>query len=76
MKEISNYGTATEISAITGIPRSTIRSAIRRGEMKTAYTVGGLPLIELASARTWAEQERHAGRPRKPLTSPRSHAQA
>jgi len=51
----SKYGTASEVSEAVGEPRTTLISAVQRGEITHTHTLGGTPLIELASAKKWAK---------------------
>lgn len=48
-----------------GLARSTVRSAIERGEIKAHQTGCGLPLVSLHDVRLWAARshERKVGRP-------------
>ena len=40
-----------------GVPRTTLISAVARGEIDGAVTACGLPLIDPASAKRWAADE-------------------
>jgi hypothetical protein len=52
------------------IPRTTIDSAIERGELDCYYTACGLPLVLIEDVREWKDKfgERGRGRPRKEKT--------
>lgn len=55
--------TPTEASRLTGVPRTTIITAIGRGEIKTRY-VGGVQFIRKPSLEAWSRQERKKGIPK------------
>lgn len=45
-----------------GIHRTTVNSAIERGEVETHQTACGLPLVTLAELKRWNKRERKLGR--------------
>lgn len=50
----------TRAAESCGLPRSTLESALQRGEIPTHYTACGLPLVLLADVRHWQQQRRQA----------------
>jgi hypothetical protein len=47
-----------------GLRRSTLATAIARGEIRVYQTACGLPLVTLADVREWTTHERKVGRPK------------
>jgi DNA-binding CsgD family transcriptional regulator len=56
------YGTETEVSEAVSVPRTTIQSAVDRGEILHVATFGGTRLVEIASAKKWAKNRPSRGR--------------
>ena len=61
MIDPKKYGTASEVAGAVGKPRTTLISAVERGEIDTAKTFGGTLLVGVASARKWAKKTRKTG---------------
>ena len=56
------YGTATEAARLCGVNRTTLLSAIERGDpVDCVRTIGGSLLIRVASASEWSRQPRKRG---------------
>ena len=51
-----------------GIARTTLQSAVERGELPVVVTGCGVSLVTLADVRAWARVERRPGRKPKSLT--------
>ena len=59
------YGTETEAAKAVSVPRTTLQSAVDRGEIVHVATSGGTRLVEITSAKKWARNRPKRGR--KPL---------
>ena len=54
--------TVAAVSKLTGCPRSTIQSAIGRGEIETGRLAGGAVVVSVEDVRRWqADTERRPG---------------
>lgn len=58
----SKYGTETEAANEVAVPRTTLQSAVERGEIDHVVTCGGTKLVEIASAKRWAKNRPTRGR--------------
>lgn len=61
MIDPAKYGTETEAANHVEIPRSTLQSAIDRGEVAHVKTCGGTRLVEIASAKRFAKNRPSRG---------------
>lgn len=61
MIDPKKYGTASEVSAVVGVARTTLITAAKRGEIAHAYTIGETLLIDVAAAKRWAKGTRKTG---------------
>lgn len=61
MIDPKKYGTASEISEATKIPRTTLITAANRGEITHCHSLGGTLLLELASVKAWVKVDRKTG---------------
>ena len=61
--DVEHYDTVAAVAAITETPRSTIRSAIERGEIRTKNLAGGTVVVSVEQVRAWKQVERRPGRP-------------
>lgn len=62
MIDPAKYGTETEAAKAVSVPRTTLQSAVDRGEILHLATCGGTRLVELASAKKWAKNRPNRGR--------------
>ena len=62
MIDPSKYGTETEAAKAVLVPRTTLQSAVDRGEVEHVATCGGTRLVEIASAKRWAKKRPKRGR--------------
>ncbi|XZE20872.1 hypothetical protein SH449x_000762 [Pirellulaceae bacterium SH449] len=62
MIESEKYGTETEAAKVISVPRTTLQSAVDRGEIVHVATCGGTRLVEIASAKKWAKKRPKRGR--------------
>ncbi len=46
---------------VAGVNRSTLKSAVERGDLPSYLTACGLPLVVQADVNKWAKQERQRG---------------
>jgi len=58
----AKYGTETEAAKAVSVPRTTLQSAVDRGEIVNVSTCGGTRLVEIASAKEWANNRPSRGR--------------
>ncbi len=58
----AKYGTETEAAKVVSVPRTTLQSAVDRGEIVHVAMCGGTRLVEIASAKTWAKKRPKRGR--------------
>ncbi len=49
----------------TGVPRTSIMTAIDRGEIAVYHSACKLPMVTLADVQKWGKEERPMGRPPK-----------
>lgn len=56
------YGTETEAAKAVSVPRTTLQSAVDRGEIRNVETSGGTRLVEISSAKQWASNRPNRGR--------------
>ena len=61
MIDPNKFGTAAEVAAAVKVARTTLISAVARGEIETVETCGGTVLVSVASASKWAKQARKVG---------------
>jgi len=59
--------TIGKTAGLIGIPRTTLQSAVERGDIPTRELEGGTILVDVGAAETWAKTEKRPGpgRPRK-----------
>jgi hypothetical protein len=62
MIDPKKYGTETEAAKAASVPRTTLQSAVDRGEIVHVATFGGTRLVEIASAKKWAKNRPCRGR--------------
>lgn len=62
MIDPAKFGTETETAKAVSVPRTTLQSAVDRGEIVHVATCGGTRLVEIASAKKWAKNRPNRGR--------------
>jgi len=68
--DLDQWGAITTVAKDLEINRSTLRSAIKRGEIPVVTVYDGLQLVHAPSAAEWKEQDRKPGpKPKKSGTS-------
>jgi predicted site-specific integrase-resolvase len=61
----SEYGPVATVAESLGIARTTLKSAVERGEIESRELSGGSRIVRVKDAQRWAENRPKIGRPKK-----------